>query len=153
MTHFTLLQKRDPNFWPFPVRTWSRQKSTRMCWSPLYTFNMVQPSWTFPIDINVTKPSLEEQNSLVPSCKMIISVHYCYWIQGTWPRRRQQASGSELNRISSSIGPDPSLSQYDPESVSKWPSNGSTCHRIQALNFALEGDTVTFLWWGGTSVK
>ena len=38
---------------------------------------MVQPSWISPIDINVTKPRLEEQNSLVPICKMIISIHYC----------------------------------------------------------------------------
>ena len=27
---------------------------------------MEQPSWISPIDINVTKPRLEEQNSLVP---------------------------------------------------------------------------------------
>ena len=33
------------------------------------TFIMVQPSWLFPIDINVTKPRLEEQNSLVPISK------------------------------------------------------------------------------------
>ena len=38
----------------------------------LKTFIMVQPSSLFPIDFNVTKPRLEEQNSLVPICKMII---------------------------------------------------------------------------------
>ena len=32
---------------------------------------------------NVTKTRLEEQNSLVPICKMIFSIHYYYSIQGT----------------------------------------------------------------------
>ena len=40
----------------------------------------------FSIYINVTKPRLEEQHSLVPICKIS---HYCYSIQGTWPRWRQ----------------------------------------------------------------
>ena len=37
----------------------------------------------FLIDISVTEPSLEEQNSLVPICKMIITIFYCYLIEGT----------------------------------------------------------------------
>ena len=34
---------------------------------------MVYPSWISPIDINVTKPRLEEQNSLVPICKGLLA--------------------------------------------------------------------------------
>ena len=37
---------------------------------------MVQPSWISPNGINVTKPRLEEHNNLVPTCKMIISIHF-----------------------------------------------------------------------------
>ena len=41
--------------------------------------------------INVTKPRMEEQNSLVPICKITISIRYCYSIQG--PRWRQHDNG------------------------------------------------------------
>ena len=54
---------------------------------------MVQTSWISPIDVNVTKPRLEEQNSLVPNCKMIITIRYHYSIWGTWPRWSQQDKG------------------------------------------------------------
>ena len=52
---------------------------------------MVQPSWNSPIYINVTKPRLEEQNNLVPICKMIISTHNCYTI-----REHDQDGGSMI---------------------------------------------------------
>ena len=54
---------------------------------------MVQPSWISLIDINVTKPKLEEHKSLVPNCRMIFSMHYCCSIRGTWPRWRQHDDG------------------------------------------------------------
>ena len=41
------------------------------------------------MDINAPKARLKKQTSLVPICKMIISIHYCYLIWGTWPRWRQ----------------------------------------------------------------
>ena len=50
----------------------------------------MQPSWISAIDIKVTKPRLEEQKILVLIFKMIISIHYCYLIRGTWPRWRQR---------------------------------------------------------------
>ena len=37
----------------------------------VYTITMVQPTWNSPIDINVIKQRLEEQNSLFPIWKMI----------------------------------------------------------------------------------
>ena len=45
--------------------------------------------FNFPIDSNVTKPRLEKQTSLVHICEVIVSIHYCYSIQGTRPRWRQ----------------------------------------------------------------
>ncbi len=32
------------------------------------------------------------RNSPVPFCTMNISIHYCYWIQGIWPRWWQNSS-------------------------------------------------------------
>ena len=40
-------------------------------------------TWCSHVEVNVTKPRLEEQNSLVPICKMIIIIHNCYSILGT----------------------------------------------------------------------
>ena len=48
-------------------------------------------------DINVTKPRLEEQTSLVPNCKMTISMHYCYSIQ-----EHDQNGGSMIKLYQSS---------------------------------------------------
>ena len=68
--------------------------------SPIDLFITVQPSLISSIDINVTKPRLVEQNSLVPNCKMIISIHYCCSIRGTWPRWRQHDKGLLLAVLS-----------------------------------------------------
>ena len=61
--------------------------------------------WSKP-DINVTKPRLKEQNSLVPNYKRIISIHYCYSIGGTWPIWRQHDKGLKvLSRVLWKITP------------------------------------------------
>ena len=54
---------------------------------------MVQPSLISPNHINVTKPRLEEQTSLLPKCKMNINIHYCYLTQRICPRWRQHDKG------------------------------------------------------------
>ena len=72
---------------PFYINHWSPMGHRSYS---LYTFITVQPSWISPIGINVTKPMLEEQMSLVPNFKTIESIHLCYSIRETWSRWRQQ---------------------------------------------------------------
>ena len=59
------------------------------CWPTIDLYHGAGLLDCFPIDINGTKLRLAEQNSLDPIRKMIISIHYCYWIRGTWPKWSQ----------------------------------------------------------------
>ena len=49
---------------------------------------------------SITKLRLEGKNSLVPFWTMHNSIHYCNWIQGTWPRWRQHDKGLLFDKSS-----------------------------------------------------
>ena len=48
-----------------------------------------------PFQLICNQTEAGRKNSLVP-CAMNVSIHYCYWKQGTWPRWWQRDKGIEL---------------------------------------------------------
>ena len=49
-------------------------------------------SWFYSIPAHCNQTEAGRNNSLVP-CAMNVSIHYCYWKQGTWPRWWQRGKG------------------------------------------------------------
>ena len=51
-----------------------------------YTFITVWSSWFYSIPTHCNQIEAGRNNSLVSACAMNVSINYCYWKQGTWPR-------------------------------------------------------------------
>ena len=71
---------------PWPPDSYASALPTGIC-SPT-DLHLGAAVFIFSISNQCNQTKAGRRNSLVPFCEMIISIRYCYSIQGTWPRWR-----------------------------------------------------------------
>ena len=60
--------------------------------TPIDLYHGVSSSWFYSKPTHCNQTEAGRNNSLVP-CAMNVSINYCYWKQGTWPRWWQHDKG------------------------------------------------------------